>query len=109
TRSARAEVVISLAPACGTQAEFAEELREQHAVDLHAVELRSLVMSAVPDSGQYAMTVEGPDGAREMIADECATLWRAALVIAAASARPPATGAESAALPATTTPPLATP
>lgn len=109
TRSARAEVAISLAPACGTQAAFAQELREQHALDLHAVGLRSIVMSAVPDSGQYAMTVEGPDGAREMIADECATLWRAALVIAAASARPPSTGPDSAALPATSTSPVATP
>lgn len=94
--SAQAEVELSFAAGCGSEAAFLGQLREQHGLEADDVTLQSLTITA-REPPLYVLTVEGSEGVRELTDANCGTLVRTALVIAAASARAQASsGAEPA-------------
>lgn len=91
TRPAHAQVELSFPSTCGSDDAFVAELRERHGIGADDVTLSSIRIAA-RDSSVYLLTVEGPEGTREIVDSDCQTLRRTALVIAAASAQPPRSG-----------------
>jgi len=83
--TALAQLTFSAPPECGTQQEFLAEVRALQRADAPSIRVNSVLIREA-SAGVYELKVEGPEGARVLTDAECRTLFRSAVVIAAAAA-----------------------
>lgn len=90
---AEAQVAFHVPPHCGSQREFFASVQELQQAEAAQVTLTSVVI-AESAPGAYELTLTGPDGDRVFSDVDCRTLFRTAVVVAAAAARdrPASTG-----------------
>lgn len=84
-RPALAQISFSAPRECGSQDEFLAEVRALQSADAPSIAVTS-VLIAQPRQGVYELTLEGPSVRRVLSDGECRTLFRTAVVIAAAAA-----------------------
>lgn len=87
--SAEAQVAFQAPPHCGSHQEFFASVRDLQQVEAAQITLTSVVITE-PEPGTYHLILDGPDGSREFTDVDCRTLFRTAVVVAAAAARTPA-------------------
>ena len=96
--TAHAQVTFSAPPECGSEQEFLTEVRALQRADAAAIRLTSVVIRE-RGAGAYELRLDGPEGGRLLTDADCRTLFRSAVVIAAAAAGDRATEPEAAAAP----------
>jgi hypothetical protein len=84
--SAEAQVSFRVPPQCGSQQQFFASVRELQQGEAAQVTLTSVEI-AERTPGAYELTLTGPDGSRVFTDADCHTLFRTAVVVAAAAAR----------------------
>jgi len=102
--TALAQVTFSAPADCGSEQEFLAEVRALQRADSESIRVTSVIIQE-RGAGGYELRLDGPEGGRVLTDPDCRTLFRSAVVIAAAAGGEPA--AEPAAPEAPLPPPVA--
>lgn len=98
--TALAQITFSAPVECGSEQEFLTEVRALQRTDAESMRVTSVTISERA-AGGYELSVEAPEGERVLTDADCRTLFRSAVVIAAAAGEPASAPATSEAPPAT--------
>ena len=107
TPTAFAQFNFSAPPECGSQDEFLAEVRALQRADAASIRVTSILIHETTP-GQFELRLDGPEGRRVLTDPECRTLFRSAVVIAAAAGGEGATPEAPLPPPATTASPAPT-
>src|SRR5690606_10626389 len=98
--TALAQITFSAPVECGSEQEFLTEVRALQRTDAESMRVTSVTISERA-AGGYELSLEAPEGERVLTDADCRTLFRSAVVIAAAAGGPASAPATSEAPPAT--------
>ncbi len=90
--TARAQVTFSAPAECGSEQEFLTEVRGLQRADAESIRVTSVII-VQSGAGVYELRLRGPEGGRVLSDADCRTLFRSAVVIAAAAGGDPASEA----------------